>query len=447
MQLILRGIDKKIWYAILLLQSVLYFSCQKVDVNFINAQFGDDPNITYLDKYPVNISTYKPDSFITSNHQVMCMGYHKDPVFGTIRASSYFQLNLPATNPVADKTVAFDSICLVLKRNGNIYGDSTKNITYNIFELSQNISTGTSSNYYYNVSHFGYNSVPMTTKTLNLAGNNQEISMRLPDTMGQNWLELFRTKDDKVSTQDQFTNYFKGFYVSTDSINTQSISYYSLPSDSAVVRLYYRELGLAPVSKSITFTYTDSKQFSNITGSFDKSNLSAFIPNKGQLISSASSGNQSYFNTNLGTSIKISFPTLLNLKELHPYINVLKAELVIKPDISSYTSPYSLPPTLHLYITDTTNALIAGLYVPNATQQAFQNGNLVVDGLYNENTSYTYDVTSFINSKLSAGSFSTEALLLSTSQTYYESGIQRLLLNDLTKTNKSVQLKMYVLGL
>jgi len=130
---------------------------------------------------------------------------------------------------------------------------------------------------------------------------------------------------------------------------------------------------------------------------------------------------------------------------LHPYIKVVKAELVIRPDVKSYSYPYSLPKTLNLYGTDQGNELLSGIYDVN-TGSYLQTGDLVIDNLYNENTYYSYDITKFINTKIGEGAASTSALFLHSSVTNTEGALERLIVND-QNNNKAIQLKLYVLGL
>ena len=121
-----------------------------------------------------------------------------------------------------------------------------------------------------------------------------------------------------------------------------------------------------------------------------------------------------------------------------------KAILQIKPDYRSMVFPYQLPQTLSLYSTDQNNALSAGTFDDGTT--TLQTGNLVIDNLYGQNTYYSYDITTFINTKITEGQFSTSALLLHPMLSSYDAGTQRLILHD-QAGNQSVQLKLYVLGL
>lgn len=439
------------------LQNILYFSvlavfissCEKVNVEFGESSLEADPNIIFLDNYKVNMATFKLDSFVTSSAGVLSLGYHYDSVFGVVKAGSYVQLKLPASNPLLNQTLAitFDSLELIIKPSGEFYGDSVRPFKINVFRLSQNITSSSNSNdAYYNTSSFAYDPTPIGQQTLSLYGKSgKALHIRLSDILGQELLTKFKNDHEDISTEERFINYFKGIYVTTDSVTTNSLAYFSAPADSVLIRLSYHDNGLFPEKKYIDFNYTSTKQFNNLNFRHTNSNFAAFINKKAQLISSDLSGNQSYLNSNLDAYIKISFPTILNLKELHPYIRIVKAELVIKPDARSYAYPYQLPSTLNLSTTDENNyPLLALTESDNTTRQT---GNLFIDRLFGENTNYRYDISGYINTLIAEGQFSKSALLLSPSISGFGSALQRLILNDQNSNKPSVQLKLYVLGL
>ena len=142
--------------------------------------------------------------------------------------------------------------------------------------------------------------------------------------------------------------------------------------------------------------------------------------------------------------VKINIPDLLSLKELHPFVQVLKAELILRPAPGTYSYPYQLPPALSLYSTDESNALTAQL--TDASGQSTLTGDLVIDLLYGEQTFYSFDITSFIKSVISEGQFSKSALMLTASSGTSETSLERLVINDQTLA-KGIQLKLHVLGL
>ena len=441
-------------YCCLFVLTLLVAACDKVDITFGSSASATDPNITYFDNYATTIATFKPDSFVTSAHHVLTMGYHDDSVFGVVKAGSFAQIDLPATNPLVGITdaIVFDSLQLLISPSGSFYGDSAKAMKINVYRLTQNIKTDNSVENYYNTTSFSYAPSPIGQQTVSLyAKSGTPVSVRLSDALGQELLQKFKNSDVDVSTQENFINYFTGIYLTTDSTVTNSLAYFrggnASATDTLIMRLNYHQNGTTPVAKTIDFAFDVTKQFNHISFRHLNANFAAFINNKAQLIPSAASGNQSFLNNNLGASIKISFPTLLNLKELHPYVKVVKATLVIKPDQKSSAYPYLLPSSLYLYSTDESNLLISGIYSAGTSATlTLQTGNLVVDNLYNENTYYSYDITSFINTKIGEGQGSTSSLKLTSSAQYLDAGLQRLIVND-QNNNRPIQLQLYVLGL
>lgn len=441
-----RMTKRPLFLLILALLFTIFSACEKVNVGFGDAVTSTDPNLTYIDNYSVELSTYKPDSFLTSSHQVFCIGYHADPELGITRTGSFAQINMPVLNPLADINAEFDSLELILKPTGQFYGDSSGSMKINVYRLTENIKNDFLGDYYYNRSSFAHDPVPIGQKEISLSGRTgTEIHIKLSDALGQELLNKFRSGHADIASEAAFLDYFKGIYINTDSIQTNTVGYFKAPSDSVLLRLNYQEKGLYTEKKSLNFSFTIAKQFNQI--GFRKTNvkLSAFEDPKTQLIDSKYSGNQAFFHSSMSSKIKISFPGLLNLKELHPYIKIIKAILVLKPDPVSLLNPYQLPIALNLYSTDETNTAIAGITDATVTG-TLQTGNLFFDGLYGENTNYSYDITSFITAKMAEGQFSTSALLLTSTQTSIDAATERLILNN-QSNKRPVQLKLYVLGL
>ena len=125
---------------------VLPFACIKAPVDLRDNQPANDPDITYIDTNTVNLATYMLDSFVTSNDSSFAIGYVHDSVFGTLTASTYFQVNLPFTNDVKDESVSFDSIVVMLKPNHNYYGDTLLPVTYHVYKLLDKIEDDDASN-------------------------------------------------------------------------------------------------------------------------------------------------------------------------------------------------------------------------------------------------------------------------------------------------------------
>lgn len=433
-------------YIFSLFLSITVFSCTKVDVEFGNERTEDDPNIVYVDDYPVDIATYKIDSFRTSSNNIFTIGHHKDSAFGTITAGSYTEINLPAENPVENKSVSFDSIVLMIKPNGNYYGDTLNPLKINVHRLTEKIENEDISYLnYFNPGSFQYDPVPLGQTTLSVKPlKGGTLNIRLSDIFGQELLQKFKTNALEIREPSDFVNYFKGLYFGTDSAFTKSIYYFGLDSTNVVMRLHYKLNGTIIEEKHFDFQINSNKQFNSIRYHHSGTNLSSFTPFKTQLKKSNLTGHKAYLNSNMGSYIKISFPTILNIKELKPYLKIVKAELVIKPSPGTYRYPYKLPPSLLLYKTDENNGL--NFLQTDYTTGQNLTGNLYIDRIFGEDTKYTYDISGFINDLIQEGQFSNSALMLTSPIGASDEQLDRLVINDQT-LNNSIQLKLYLLAL
>lgn len=424
-------------------------SCTKTTIDFGSDGTEGDPAITMIDTFSVELSTLQEDSFLTNASEHFIVGTHTDPQLGKISVKSYFELTAPALDLRDCTNCRFDSIDIRLKLSAGYMGDTTVPFTINIYEVNQAMDENESS-LGYNVSHLAYNSNAIATKTFMIRpSRKEEISIRLPDAVGQNFFRMLQTNSDTVTNDTRFKRFFKGLCIETASSNS-AIFYFDKTSGDSVLQLHYTEAGIMPVSKTAHFAIsTTDHQFNGY--SYDKSGTSSavFVPRKKQLVSSSLTGNMAFMHNNSGLYPKIKFNKLYTIKELHPYVQVLKAELEIKPVASSYQpgTVYPLPPSIEMRVTDNTN-YIGGtaLSVSNGIENITQTGNLVIDNLYGENTSYTYDVTSFVNTAITAGAFSEYALLMVPSGAYSSASDQRLLIGT-SHSGGSVKLKLYILGL
>jgi len=429
------------------------FSCDKVNVNFGNASQISDPNVSYFQNPQINLQTLQIDSFLTSSGSAntFLVGYHKDPVFGIIHASSYVQLQLPSSNPIYNQNVTFDSLELILKPKGLFYGDTSKPFTFKIYQLTQLIQNfTTNNNSYFNTTNFAYNPTPIGGQSFTIyPGNSSNIGIRMSDTLGLDLLNKFQTDSQAIKDQTSFLNYFYGLYIDADSTSTNSIYNFDASSDTLIMRLYYNLNGISVVGKYLSFGFVPTKQFNHISHNHTGTSLSSFPPfvNNSAVLSSTLTGDKAYLNSSTGTCIRISFPDLLNLKIAYPYIQVLSAQLVIPPSPGTHNYPYQLPPSLSLYQTDNNNDVLS--IITNSAGSA-ETGNLFIDDLYDQTTKYTYDITNFISQQLNPPANPTATfptgLLLTPSASIGDESLSRLVVNDQT-LGTGIMLKLYVLGL
>jgi hypothetical protein len=260
---------------------------------------------------------------------------------------------------------------------------------------------------------------------------------------------MLNRNSDTITDPDKFTDFFNGLAITGKGANNQSIYYFQNigTNGGTVMRLYYTVNGASPVHAFMDFPISPSEfQFNGYK--YDKTGtlLSLFTPNKWQAVPSAETGNRVYLHGNSGLYPLLNIPSLFSLKELHPYIKVVKAELEIYPSLQNYgpNNYYTLPPVLGLRTISVENKTIGNwVYEIGVNPPVIQSGNLVVDNLSHIDTKYTFDITEYVNNTLQSGIFNQAPLALIPLSDVIEN---RLILNNAVG-NKSVKLKLYVLGL
>lgn len=424
---------------------MLLMACTKAPIPF-GAEGGTDPALSYIDDYKVELGTLQTDSFVAAGHNVFAVGYHNDPGFGVVQAGAFLQIDLPLSNPVKDQNVAYDSLELVLKSNGEYYGDTSLPFYFRVHQLTQKMENDDPDDAaFYNLRSFASAPSLLGQKQVVISPQRGDsIAIRLSDALGLDLLNKFKTNALAIREQKDFVDYFKGIYIGTDTAICKNLYYFIPHVNNAVIRLHYRLNGVTTQERYLDFNINASRHSNFITGRYTGTPLHIFTPYKKELKASSLTGNKAYLHSNAGTLIKISFPQLLQIKELHPYVKVVKAILEIKPAPGTYSYPYSLPPALNLYGTDDDNRL--NDVIRNADGSETLNGDLVQDLLYGENTRYSYDITGFVNKQIQEGQFSKSALLLAPVGSTGDNTLQRLVINNQTIA-KNIQLKLYLLGL
>lgn len=434
---------KKIMMLAMMCMLVILSSCEKADIPFTDNGLEDDPDVVEVDNLAVALGTVKQDTILTSGSGNLLAGTYTDAYFGRISSFTYMEIENPATNPLSGKAVRFDSICLVLKPTGYYKGDTTLPFNLSVHSLQENISNANSSDAYYNTRSFAHHVAPLAQVSAVIKPSLQkEWLIRLPDALGTEWMQKLADNAAEIQSQQSFRSYFKGLLLSTDS-NTNKCMYYFTGDSTAVIRLYYKELGLYNVDKALDFHYVAGKTFYHYKYNYTNTSLAGVDPKRRQYFSSSSTGNKAFLSGMVPSAIKFSFPDILTLKERFSNLKIIKAVLEIKPLAGSYHYPASLPATFVLNETNSEN--YTGAYIPEPGGQAIQYGALVYDPLNSVNTKYSFIITDFINALIEEGQFSTKALLLSQADNSLQQSAQ-LILND-QSIQKDVKLKVYVLEL
>jgi hypothetical protein len=185
-------------------------------------------------------------------------------------------------------------------------------------------------------------------------------------------------------------------------------------SDSTKLMLYTHTVGQYELEELATeFALSDNDTHFNQTiadrsGTYFE-NLSS-SPQRAEL-PSATTGDMCYIQGSAGVLVRIDFPTLNGIYLLEDRV-LLKAELVLRPALPAFEN--DLPEVLHFYETDRFNQQGDQLTYTYDSEEYNVEAQLVLDPLYNENSYYKIDITSYISAELAGNYYDTNNGLLAT---------------------------------
>ena len=395
-----------------------------------------------IDTVSIDVSTIKLDSLVTSSESRILVGNYDDPLFGKVKSDSYFQVstntfNLYSQNSDTDATgYVFDSIAMILRYDNYYYADTTKVQTLNIYRVLNKFKPNVNDDSFYNNSSLNYNDTSLGTITYRPKPIGRDsINIKLKSEFG---LELFnKFKNNEMTNSTEFTEYLKGFVV-TSSVNTSgSVIGFNL---SSVLRLYYSKgTGDTEDSYKKNFTILDvSKQF-NAISSDRAGTLIQDLPLSKMNLSSLYTGNKGFIQSGTGIVCRVDFPYIKQLKYLSDKGAIVDAKLIMKPVKNSYSEMFPLPEKLSVYVVDKLNRIKATLTDSNSENlvAVLNNGNDEFD----ENVRYELSLGLFLQKEMLKQSDSKYGLLFTLP--ILSKVVDRVVLGDQNNKENKIQLKIY----
>jgi hypothetical protein len=444
----------RIWQLIgttAIIATAITSGCTKKDIQY-GGQFvdGQYTQIIQLDTLTPTLSTVYTDSFATGDLGTALIGSISDSAVGDLSLSSYFELAPPTYSGTATTydNATLDSVCLYMKLDSGKYaGDTTLPFKVAVYQLKEQITTGTDETLY-NHDSFLAESAPLATGSKILRPDlptADTMSIRMSDALGQELLDLLINKNTAIQSSSQFLPYFKGLKITQDGQNKIAYGF----KDSIELRVYYKTPGLPEATKGIAkFTLNDAThQFNHIDITRKGSIASAGIGVNNKVVSSDSSGHNSILQTLAGYMIKLQLPSIQSLVQNAGFLKVISAQLYLQPTDQNQKRDFELPPTLNLFSTDLNNSF--GSQLTDNSGNALT-GNLIIDY---QNTSglgtyYSFDITSYLSTLMSdntANSLKKGLLLTGPYSTRYNS-FNRLQLGDASSSKGKASLKIQYLS-
>ena len=282
--------------------------------------------------------------------------------------------------------------------------------------------------------------LPIGSKTVLIYPNiTDTISIRLSDALGEQLLSLLQNNSDEVSSADIFQYYFNGFCI----IPTKAKAGIFGCKDSVQMRLHYKETsGIIAVSKTANFVlYNSSKQFNHIDVNRAGTAIADLNAQNRSLVSTLTN-NAGYMQATTGCLVKIRAPSIRTILQTPDYLKIERAILIIKPVAGTYRGYYTLPDSLRLTATDKNNDIGTDVLYSNGSVQY---GAFNRDYLYEENTSYTYDITNYLISQISIAADNENGLLLRPAADAINTSLERVIIGDAQNKTSHIQLQIYYL--
>ena len=426
---------------------IIFFigSCTKsnnfsIGENFLDSQTG----VKLLDTFRVGLSTVILDSLKTSGTGIALVGKYSDSIFGSISSKSYFEFAYPTDK--FNETDVFDSANFILCYSKYYYGDTTSLMTLNIHQLTKQITLDENTGYRYNTDSMVLASV-LATKVFHPRPKSADTIVTVPiNSFGEQIFNLIKNNDEVVSTSELFFEYMKGFAITGETGTGNSVIGFKADEKHIFMNIYYHAPSNDIVAKTYKISFynnvassssNSSYQFNHIHYNISKTAFSN-IKGTGNILPSSVTDNRAFLQGLIGLLPKIQFPTLQNLI-FENHWKILKAELVIAPVLPSFAY-FKLPGKLYLWETDKENQMNSQLV--DSRSEAIVS-TLYIDDLYNEDTRYTFDITSYINKEASDLFYNSDnGLLVSLNTTDLISTFTRMAIED---KNPVVKLRLYYL--
>lgn len=380
---------------LLALLTIAIQACKKPDnfgsqVQPKGTQFG----VVLADTFTVNASTVLLDSFNTAYPYHLMVGSYNDPSTGKTGSEAYSQVLLNTQNFSLSSEFTYDSLVLIMHAN-YVYGDSTQPFGVDIYHLTQNLDT---SNRYSSNTVIAKEATPVGSGSY-LPGYRKQLRIKLSDALGK---EMFdKAVRQEYTTRDAFNDYFKGLCITGRDDNKAMVGYktaYNSGNDTLnVVRMYTH---VANGNLSFDFSLNSNNlSFNKFSHDFTNT-VFANLKNQGDAIKSSNTGNQLAIQAGNGLMTKLTFPGIEAFRKNFSNVAIIKAELIITPEMPSLFVP---PSYLNIYQTNEKNRIVvlstaatnspAISYIKEVDPNGYLNKAY---GFYNtSNLNYSINLTSY----------------------------------------------------
>ena len=397
-------------------------------------------SVNLIDTFTVKLSTVIMDTLNTSGGSKILLGNYSDDVFGKIICNSYFQVSNPDSFGMRDSDI-YDSLTLVLRYNTYSFGDTTKSQKISVHQLTENIKLDDNSTIS-NITTFDYNPDPIGSIIYTPLPNNENdsLSIKIDDAIGLDLFTKLKNDSEVILDYGNFINYFHGIALLTDEAYEGSIiGFEAGEGDVELILHTSRQSSLSIIEIDYEFKLDDiDKQFNNIIHDFSSTGLKTLTEQRVALPINETGG-LTFLQGGVGLATRIDFPSLSELL-LYERGTILEARLEIAPFFSNLNT-FDPPSELSLFECDKINRME---YYTINTQSLTSGDDTDSESLYDEESVYSFDLTSYLTDELSDSYIDPEkGLLLTLPSTTIANRFDRMIIDA---NSLRIKLKIYYLS-
>lgn len=392
------GLIIRIFATLLLIIPAIFVSCEK-DLKKIGVDIQppeDKLPVHHTDTSSLISYSVREDSVRTDELSINLLGSNFDPVFGKTIASFATQVRMSKSGIDFGENPRVDSLILSMVYVG-YYGDINTTQTVRVYELLEDILIDSS--YYSNkkaqhsdidLAHHTF--IPKPNDSLIVDGITQPPQLRINLSAISPILanKIFNASEDVLADNDQFLEYFKGLYITTDPLNYEgSILYFNMITATSSLTLYYSNDSLDGLSFDmlINENCTRFNQYEHFNYDFADQQLRKQI-----IFTDTTLGKDIlYLQSMGGVKSMIRFPYLSNFTAT---TKIAVNEAVLYLHNNNAESEYDAPISLTLLRLDEDGDLVL--------LTDYFEGSDYFGGVYDEgSSSYKFRITRFVQEVLS----------------------------------------------
>ena len=399
-----------------------------------------NPRMTFgmVDTVTIRVSTLvAADSVVTNGgydtNGTGFSGFYNDPQLGAIGGQTFIEFSRTTVGET-ERYARFDSVTLVLRPNGNYYGDTTKFAAFKISRIKNPIEKNEDGRLY------STSKVPVEPHFVDTAFKvkvadikNNEFEIKLPKSFGEWLFQGILINDDPFNSAN-FLKTFPGLSVEAGT-GSACVHGLNIQDTACMIRIYYHISTTERMNKIMDFKANPYNSFYHL--SYAKKDYLQ-MGSKDDAVPSSLTNNMGYVTAGHAPMYALlEFPHLNELLWLGQMVKIQQATLYVRPIRHSFDT-VPLPPRLNIFYYDPTSGrqLSEAIRPPSAgggANAGSQNGNLPENYQYIKSPAlpqYTFDVTDFIANQLGQVGFRKWALCLVIPSDTREKTIQRLVFGD-----------------